>query len=170
MPNRTGTRKSATKEPKRAKVEEGDWGVVYVASGELAGKLVYYDDDDGGAIIYLGYPLASEMRVVPRRTLRQATDEERLEFEHRYMNDVATRRAFEQLRGSVRKETEEVEELSVEDMMKIMGRVYTHLLLEALRDPQVREAIVELVVEGCRRATQTAPGGGSRRHRAAGRS
>ena len=41
-------------------VEQGDYGPVLILRGRHQGKVGYYDDDDDGAIVYLGAPFSSD--------------------------------------------------------------------------------------------------------------
>jgi len=50
-------------------VERGNWGLVYIPS---EGRFGYYDDEDGGSIVYFGAPLSGDgPYVYPRSSLRQ---------------------------------------------------------------------------------------------------
>jgi len=41
-------------------VKQGDYGPVLILRGQHEGKVGYYDDDDDGAIVYLGEPFSSD--------------------------------------------------------------------------------------------------------------
>jgi hypothetical protein len=40
--------------------EQGDFGPVLILRGRYQGRVGYYDDDDDGAIVYLGAPFSSD--------------------------------------------------------------------------------------------------------------
>ncbi|MCX6125197.1 MAG: hypothetical protein NTV34_10710 [Proteobacteria bacterium] len=65
--------------------EELSYGAVAVIDGEHAGKIGYYDDDEGSfAIVYFGKPFESEYHLVPREKLRNVTSLEHEKFKREY--------------------------------------------------------------------------------------
>ncbi len=65
--------------------EEVCYGAVAVIDGEHAGRIGYYDDDEGSfAIVYFGKPFESEYKLVPREILRNITSLEQEKFKREY--------------------------------------------------------------------------------------
>lgn len=57
------------------------YGAVIITKGEHAGRLGYYDDDEGRcAVVYLGTPFQSPYILMPRSILRCVTSLEHERF------------------------------------------------------------------------------------------
>ena len=52
-------------------VGQGDYGPVLILRGRHQGKVGYYDDDDDGAIVYLGAPFSSDAVRLKRTHIRK---------------------------------------------------------------------------------------------------
>jgi len=53
------------------KVKSGEWGYVYICGGPFEGRFGYYDDKEGGSLVYFGAPLVGDGPYkIPLRYLR----------------------------------------------------------------------------------------------------
>jgi hypothetical protein len=53
------------------RIQQGEYGPVRVVEGEHAGRVGYYDDDEGAlALVYFGEPFLSESAMIRRSWLR----------------------------------------------------------------------------------------------------
>lgn len=75
-------------------VQLGDHGVVHIVGGPYKGQLGYYDDDDINendrprALVYLGAPFASKLVELTYRSMRPATQDEKVQFEMEYLSQI----------------------------------------------------------------------------------
>jgi len=53
-------KKAADPKSRWPRVQYGDWGYVYICAGPFKGRFGYYDDEDGGSLVYFGAPLVGD--------------------------------------------------------------------------------------------------------------
>jgi len=88
-----------------SKVEEGDYGVVYIEKGKHRGKLGFYDDDDvDGIIVYPSTPFATDYIIVKRSSVRQATEEEAKEWDRTHNSGPVFEKNWEKYTKQIRGE------------------------------------------------------------------